>query len=254
MLLLDHAKCPKCGDTFQVETVTCPTCNTGTIQPDTTQRDTAKAFFARPNRDNETQDIIKSVLKFLLAVDDYFLSVQYADVAAKKPAAIYVEDSRYMRICADKYGILGNGEWFCPKCTIDDPEDVYDELSRNKHRYCRIHADTPLKETAYICWQNGKVTARFSKEEIVHGRSEVWLPELYGHSKVISCLRILLSLTAMDKWGYDIYTNGFLSNVAVFPGMTQPDVNDLMQEVKKQTSALNPQGNVAENATPKALS
>jgi hypothetical protein len=140
-----------------------------------------------------------------------------------------VEDSVFMRVCANKNGVLGNDEWFCPICTKDDPARVYKKGDR-----CQKHPDIELKETAYVHTVGKDVKARFARDEIIHGIQDAWLPGLYGNTKLVSCLRILMDIIAMDQWNLETYTEGKLAQILVFKGMTQSDVNELLTAAKAQ--------------------
>lgn len=222
-----QCKCPQCGVEYQTNKEKCPDCQVETMLPDSDQKKMLQAFLDYPNPDNEFLNIVKSTMRYMLSVDDWWLSIQYANT--ETPLTMYVEDSVYMRVCADKKGRIGNKEYFCPICTEEDPNNIY-----SSEGMCRKHKDTKLKETAYAYVDGGEIKARFSKDEILHGITEPFLPSLYGKSKLVSCIRILLSLTAMDKWNFDIYTTGKLAQILVFHGLNQNDVNELMTEAKKQ--------------------
>jgi hypothetical protein len=227
-------KCPVCGNEFQAEVEYCPDCqhegnykSVATVKPDINQRQTLKAFLEDPNSDDEMSDIVVSALRYMLAVDDWYLSIQYPNRKEFKPFTIYNEDSVYMRVCADKHGSLGNNEWFCPLDT-EHPERTFP----NKNGVCPDHPDQELVETAYIYLASTR--ARFAKKEILHGIPNPWKPSLYGVSREISCLRILMSLAAMDENNFQIYDEGQLGNILCFQGINQPELNALAAEAEKQ--------------------
>lgn len=224
-----QSKCTLCGAEHQNEQEKCPVCKGATRKPDPDQKEILKAFIEDPNPDNETGDIVKSVLRYMLAVDDWWLSIQYADLQADRPLTIYVEDSRNMRVVSDEKGRLGNGEYFCPTCTTQEPGKVY-----KKGQRCRKHPDVELKETAYVYTVGDEVKARFSKDEILHSMQDPLLPGLYGNSKEISCLKILLSIIAMDQFNLTTYSRGKLAQILCFNGLTQEQANTLQQEAQKQ--------------------
>lgn len=224
-------KCPQCGQTFQTDKEQCPLCKRDTVEPDLFQKQVLEAFIEDPNPDDEMKDIIESYLRYALSVDDWYISIQYAD--AITPLTIYVEDSVYMRVKADEYGRIGNHEYFCPKCVREHPEQVLRKVNEKVER-CKLHPDIEPKETAYVYLKDNTVAGRFAKEEILHGKIDPWLPGLYGNSKLISCLRIALSITAMDTFNFDNYSTGKLAQILVFKGLSPEEGGDLAQAVKKQ--------------------
>jgi len=232
-----QSKCIMCGAEFQTEKDKCSECGGKTRKPDLEQKEILKAFIEDPNPDQEINDIIKSVFRYMLGVDDWWLSIQYADLQADSPLTVYVEDSRNMRVVSDEKGRLGNGEYFCPKCTGDDPGKVY-----KKGQKCKKHPEVELKETAYVYVSGDDVKARFAKDEILHSMCDPLLPSLYGNSKEISCLKTILSIFAMDQFNLTTYGKGKLAQILCFNGMSQEQANTLAQEAQKQidTQELDP--------------
>lgn len=227
-------KCPVCGNEFQKETEKCPDCkHTGnsapvaTIKPDIAQRQRLKAFLDDPNRDDELTDMIESALHFMFSVGDWYISMQKADTSRVKPFTIYNEDSRYMKVAANKHGRKGNGEYFCP-LDVDHPERVFP----NESGICPDHPDAELKETAYI-YVDGNLRARFARDELLHAKASAWLPTLYSFSPLITCLLIVYSMRAMNLNNFDIYDEGKLGNILCLP-VKQSDANDLAQSIERQ--------------------
>jgi ribosomal protein L37E len=224
-----QAKCTMCGMEFQTDKEKCSECGGATRKPDLEQKQILQAFIDDPNPDNETYDIVKSCFRYMLSVDDWWLSIQYADFKAESPLTIYVEDSRNMRVVSDEKGRLGNGEYFCPECTGDDPGKIY-----QKNQKCKKHPNLELKETAYVYVSGADVKARFAKDEILHSMCDPLLPSLYGNSKLISCLKVILSIFAMDQFNLTTYGKGKLAQILCFNGMSQEQANTLQAEAQKQ--------------------
>jgi len=226
------SKCDLCGAEFDSLKTECPQCKgTELREPDPEQKQILEAFLEDPNPDDEMNDIIKSILRYTLSVDDWYLSIQYA--THEVPLTTYVEDSVTMRIVADKFGRLGNNEYFCPICTREHPEKAYP-----KTEHCTEHPTIELKQTAYVMLKDGFVRARFAKDEILHSKMDSWLPSLYGNSKILSCLRVVLSITAMDKFNLDNYATGKLAQMIVFEGMTMEEATDIATQVEKQKNLV----------------
>jgi hypothetical protein len=208
------------------------------IKPKVEQRQTLKAFLDDPNLDDELTDIIESVYHFMFSVGDWYLSMQkdtnpippdasIMDLVTRLPFTIYNEDSRYMKIAADKHGNLGNGEWFCPQDKTH-PERAFP----NANGVCPDHPGSELKETAYL-YLDGTVKARFAKDEICHGKPSAWRPSLYSYSPLITCLLIIYSLKAMNLNNFDIYDEGKLGNILCLP-LKQEDANNIAQAIERQ--------------------
>lgn len=235
------SKCTTCGYESQKEEETCPVdqCPGVMRKPEIEQKRKAEAFFDDPNESSETEDIIKSILRFSLAVDDWFISL------TDNPVTIYVEDSRHMHLVADDLGRLGNSEYFCPGCireaqATEDPNNVQSANQKifKRGQRCPKHPDAELKETCYVYLEGTTVKARFGKDEIIHGKNDSWLPDLYGHSKVVAVLRQIRSVTAMDKWNFDTYTTGKLGQILGFKKMDQDAVNKIADDAEAEVKQL----------------
>jgi DNA-directed RNA polymerase subunit RPC12/RpoP len=221
-------KCTKCGQEFTQPVDQCPDCGAEGIlrDPNPQEKKRLEAFLKDPNRDDEFVDIVKSVLRDSLAVDDWYLSM--IEVAANQ-WAIYVEDAAEMFICATKQGRLGNGVWFCPKCwKAEQQEKTYNNPGQCE--YC----GGKLLETSYVQKQGGSIKARFGRDEIIHTNSDTWLPKLYGNSKVVSILTELRTALAMSNFNFDTYSKGVLDKLVVLKGEEQSKAAELAQSAKEQ--------------------
>ena len=226
-------KCKDCGTEYPVIKKKCisPECeSTSFSYPDYKQKQIAEAFLKSPNRDDTVEQINESLLRYMLSTDDYWLSFEPTDIENLVPSRIYVEDSCYMRVVWDEAkGTIGNGEYFCPICVREFPTECY-----SKHEQCKRHPDAELKETAYVYAYGTEIRARFSHEEIYHNMAHPWLPSFYGNSLIVSGLRILMSIIAMDNFNFDNYSTGKLAQILVFMGLTQAEADDLALAVKHQ--------------------
>lgn len=229
-------KCPSCGTEFQSEKEKCPECDVPTVKPSLDQKALLEAFIEDPNAADEIGDIQKSSYRYMLRLSDWYISIQKADLTKLSPITIYVEDAAKMRVCADKHGNLGNGDYFCPNCVGEYPEISYPEGAQ-----CTFCGNTALKETAYI-HLDGSVKARWARDEMLHGKLDPNLPSVYGWSREIRILTTLSTIQAMDDFNFDNYSEGKLGNILVFEGLSQTDANDLAEKAKLQKNKpeLNP--------------
>lgn len=223
-------KCVTCGREFVQVVEECPDCKEkGFLRdPNPQEKKILEAILKDPNRDDEMVDIIKSVMKDNLAVDDWYLSI--SEVALGQ-YAIYNEDASEMFLCPDKHGRLGNGDWFCPNCwKVDVNESIYTDGGECPD------CGRELKETAYIHKKEGtgKITARFSRDMIIHGNSDPWLPRLYGNSKVVAVLVQLRSASAMDNRNLDIYTKGVIDKIIGLKGEERIKAKEIAEDIKEQ--------------------
>lgn len=169
----------------------------------------------------------------MLGPDDHWLSFQQGRLTPESvaPATVYIEDVLHMAVVwNEESGMIGNGEYFCPICTKKYPSEVYKKGEKCKH--CSGVAD---KETSYVYKSGSEIKARFARDEVYHGITHPWLPFFYGNSLVITALKILMSVTAMDNFNYDNYSTGKLAQILVFMGLSQGEADDLAAAVKRQT-------------------
>jgi len=225
-------KCVTCGQEFQEALTACPDCGADGLlrDPNPLEKKRLEAFLADPNRDDELVDIIRSLLKDNLAVDDWYLSVKHLGA---HQYAIYNEDAAELFICADTHGRLGNGVWFCPACWQPaQHETIYPAQGRCPD------CDGVLKETAYVQKVEGTIKARFGRDEIIHGNSDPWLPQLYGNSKVMAVLQELRSALAMSSFNFDTYASGHLAKIIFMEGEDQSKATELGKAAREQAEKV----------------
>ena len=248
-----------CGKEFQSAVTICDACQTAVRDPNADEGVRLDKLLKDPNPENELDAMLKSVLWQSLAVDDWYLSISYAETnvsldANKQPASVkiakqfWVEDSADIKIVADKRGRLGNGEYFCPRCyNKDDEGDVsYGPEQLNICPKC----GGSLLQTAYIQMINGEIVARFAKDEIVHGNSGKNLPRLYGIPKLIRLLRIILTMGFIDRYNLAAYSSGNLKNIIAFPDMNQQQIDELQASIEAQLKAFKTDPETGERIRP----
>ena len=226
-------KCVTCGQQFEDPVEQCPDCKEqGFLRdPNPQEKKRLEAFLEDPNRDDEMVDIIKSLMKDNLAVDDWWLSLKNI---GGNMWVIYNEDAAEMFIAADKKGRLGNGVYFCPDCWVPEQnEKTYPKTQQT----CPL-CGAPLKETAYVQKVAGNIKARFGRDEIIHGNSDPWLPKQYGNSKVIAILTELRSALAMSGYNFGIYSKGHIDKLIFLKGEQQSKADEIAKAAKEQTEKI----------------
>jgi hypothetical protein len=233
-------KCPKCKKEFKDPPPDnkCPKDKESLVPPDTEQEQRALELLTKPNEENTFYELLKSTLMYDLSLDNYFMTISYkyvinpepekASELLKIPAELNVEDPRYFRVVADDKGHIGDpNQLFCPECW--KPDFVYAPPTVT----CLV-CGKPLQKTAYVQRVGGAVKARFTKDEVIHGSSDRWVPNLYGESRIICLWKILLSIQAMDDFNIELYTEGKLGSIVNFPGHEQEEVNEIMDQFEQE--------------------
>lgn len=251
-----------CGKEFQTETNPCDVCGVLTRAPDPKQRLKLDMFLEDPNPDNEWKQILRSLMWQSLAVDDWFLSVNYGTaslpyedpmlgsqtVDIRVAKEVWVENSAEIKIVADKRGRLGNNEYFCPACynSADHPGDTYYGPDQVVCPICGI----TLLQTAYVQILDGQITSRFAKEEMIHGNRGTNLPRLFGKPRLVSLLRLILSMAYMDRYNLAAYSSGNLKGILSFPEMDQTGVDELKKSVETQLQEFKTDKETGEKTRP----
>jgi hypothetical protein len=254
------SKCtnPKCAAEFQVTTPTCTACGTVTRKPDAQQGVLLDRLLANPNPDHEFSQIIKSLMWQALAIDDWFLSVNYTEatvgtdpttqqpIKLKTATEIWVEDASVMKIMANKRGQLGSDQYFCPQCYAATDSDVYYGPDQVVCPRC----EGTLLETCYVQQLDGKITARFGKDEIIHNNSGKNLPRLFGKPKLVSLLRVILAMQYVDRYNLTAYSSGSLKSIVAFPEMNQTEIDEMYNSIEAQLTAFKTDPETGETVRP----
>ena len=267
--------CTKCGKEYQYKppmqggNYTCLAggCGGELKPPSLDQFKIVDALIKKPNRDYNFDDLVRSTIWYDLSLDDFYWGIAFqrrpkevkdeqtgqmrivleeGKVALEKmPKEVYVEDSRFIFPVADQFGHLGGYEWFCPECygKVEGDQPVVS-----------IMPDTPLmqqeqlkrcprckglmEQTAYVQEINGVVTARFTKEEIVHGSSSRVLPSLFGNPKIITIWKIMQTILSMDDYNFEVYSEGKVGAMIGLPGYDQEEVDEINTNIEAEIKKL----------------
>lgn len=265
-------KCALCHHEYLEPVEYCEECGASSDdlrEPDSEQYKRLEQFIANPNRDDEWIDIITSLLRFLVSVDDYYIhlstttsQIPIGDTTLDSPVfQIYVEDSRYIRVCADeRSGVMGKHEYFCPRCYDGENDSPYygQEYFIKHGGVCRgpngrSGCGGALEDTFYV-WQesdHSQIKARFARDEILHGRMNAQLPHLYGCSPLIAGIRTAHILSHMDRFQLEHYAEGHTGKLIVFSGVTQDDANQMAVDVAGQIARVDKSLMTGQRAAPK---
>jgi len=236
-------KCEKCGAEYDKEIAVCEVagCEGATRKPSEAQYQKLEKLLEKPNRDYGWEDLLRSAIFYDQILDDWYVSVTFTKMEMVNPQTgetlrktvaneVYIEDSRYMRMVADEKGHLGNNEWFCPTCYTPDVFKATDPAATDVPICDKCGEE--MKRTAYVFQHQGAIKARWSTEEIIHSSSSKVLPELYGMPKPVALWKLLNTMGAMDDYGYEVYSEGKVGSVVLFPGMSQDEVDSLGTRVE----------------------
>lgn len=232
-------KCPDCNKEYEnmPPDSKCPKCKKELVPPSEDQKETALRLLKAPDVDITFFELLKSTFVYDLVLDNYFLTIGYkylqdpADPTQeiRLPFTLNVEDPRYFRVVADEKGHVGDPkQLFCPDCWQPDlvyapPQIICPSCGR------------PLEKTAYVQRVGGAVKARYTKDEVIHGSSDRYAPNLYGESRIVCLWKLLVSMTAMDDFNLELYTEGKLGSIVNFPGHEQDEVNEIMDQFENES-------------------
>ena len=98
-----------------------------------------------------------------------------------------------------------------------------------------------LKRTSYIQLVNGRIYARYGKDEVIHGSTFRTRPEIWGEPRISSCWEILHIIDAMDHYNFENYTTGHYKRLVVVPGLDQGTIDRLLTKIEaEQKKATTP--------------
>jgi len=229
---LFNYKCISCGQTYDQKPDTGKCICGGDLKgPDQEQKKSFTNFIDNPNPEVDLYEIIRSYLKWVLSIDDAYISVSYIGrnksgkmIISKKPLGLFVENGLLIRKIEREDNEYG---YFCPICNIEEKEDSFSK----EHGICRKHK-IPLWETSYALFQGGSVTRRYSKKEIIEGHFNRILPDKYGTPILLSCLNQVKSAHQIDLFNLDTFEKGKLGKIFAFGGTTQAEVEAIGGRIK----------------------
>lgn len=243
-------KCRACNRTFQSQVEECPCGSKDLAPPNPKEYQRLSALISKPSPDRGFAEFVRSTLFFLLATDDVYWSVVYKPVGEPNNLLVhevYVEHPGYIFPISDRYGNLGGYQYFCPKCYFKEENkghDLWWDIRAEKKRVqeskmfrcpkCR----TLMIQTAYVQDIGGVITARFGRNEIVHLSASRLPPELFGNSRLVTLVKVVNTLSAIDDHQLEQYSEGKIGGLLLFPGLDQARVTEILQDVKTEREKL----------------
>ena len=234
---LFNYKCTSCWQTYdqKPETGRC-LCGGDLKEPDPEQKKAFTNFIDNPNPEVDLYEIIRSYLKWVLSIDDAYISVSYIGrnksgkmILSKRPLALFVENGLLIRKIEPEDNEYG---YFCPICNLEEKQDSFSK----EHGICKKHK-IPLWETSYALFQGDSVTRRYSKKEIIEGHFNRILPDKYGTPIILSCLNQVKSAHQIDLFNLDTFEKGKLGKIFAFGGTTQTEVEAIGGRIKELEEA-----------------
>jgi hypothetical protein len=254
-------KCSRCHEEYQEDIDSCETtfkngnkCKGKLQRPDPRQKRRFVEFTKAPSKDRTFREFWRSSLFYALSTDDFYWSVRYeahrrrhGHVSYRGKEA-YVEHPGFIFPVVDEYGFLGGYEFFCPKCYShpdyrgkdlkwDMREDMTAGNSKEYFFKCPECGDI-MVQTAYIQEVAGKVTARFGRNEIVHGSASRLAPDLFGNSRMMALMKVIEYLEAVDEYKRETTIESRTAGMMAMPGMSHDTVHDILLKIKKERERL----------------
>ena len=247
-------KCKKCGKEYQTSDV--DKCDVAGcdgkefVEPAIEQYRDFTALVRTPSPQKDWDTFVRSTLHYGLALDEFHWEIaqvktydpetgKYGRQSAKE---IRVLDSSTIKPIINAYGDLGGHEWFCPLCY----EDAYIENGVDEfvdiRQYTQAKQPIPpckrcggeLQPTAYVQDIKGRIVARWTKDEIVRDTPNSIDPEWFGLSCIVPAIKHLYIIDFMDSYNLQVYSQGDVGSVVVFPDTDDAEVQELRTKLDNQ--------------------
>jgi len=253
-------KCVECGKEFDnPETKECDVCGSKEFdKPDSEQYDDFRRLIGEERtttsyvgEDRTFRDFLYSTLWYKLALEEFYWEIGHTrvfDTEKKKvvrvPRGIRVLDGSITFPVMDDYGGFTSTEYFCPSCYKEQRTktgmDVYWDVSKpNEDRVTESNLICPkcgeaLKRTAYVQKINGKVVARFAKEEVIHAGGSRVDPDVFSTSNVVSAVKLLYCIDYFDEYNLQIYSHGHANQILGIEGADRQKAEEIMLHIQQQ--------------------
>lgn len=249
-------KCKACGSLFQevLESNKCPNCGKEKlVPPDSYQKRRLEKLVKSTSPGRNFFEFVRSTLFYVLATDDFYWSVVYANIKTGKRKKtllgneVYVEHPGFIFPISDRLGNLGGYEYFCPVCynkRENKGRDLFWDIrqepeAKQKLKYFPCpQCKTPMIQTCYVQDIGGTITTRFGRNEIVHGSMSRLPPDLFGNSKLATLVKVVNTLQAIDDYQLETHTEGKIGGMLMFPSLDQDRVTEILTDVETERLKL----------------
>jgi len=252
-------KCTNCGKEYEnPDTEKCEICEKTDFEtPDVNQYKLFKQLIGE-DRDNKKslvgegrtfKDFLYSTLWYLLALDDFYWELGHThefDTEQKKvirtPRAVRVLDGALTQPVMDEFGNFTSTQYFCPVCykaiKKETKRDSYEDLRSTPNKKpedlkCKKCGEQ-LIQTAYVQKVDGKIVARFGKDEVIHDSSGRIDPDVFGLSKILASAKLLYIIDYMDEYNLQIYGHGHANMILGIEGADKHKITEIQTEVMNQ--------------------
>jgi len=249
-------KCTSCGKEYQdidVEECDNPGCGSKEFdEPDIEQYKKLQAFIKNPSPDRTMEKFIRSTFHYGFSLDKYMWEIaqtkkydpatgKYSKTSSNTPN-VRILDASTILPNVNAYGDYGNYEWFCPVCymeqymqdKMDHVVDIREYIDRGTPIPSCKYCGGELKPTAYVQEINGKVVARWTKDEIVSESPQSIDPHVDGLSSIVPAIKHLYIIDYMDSYNLQIYTQGDVGSLIIFPDTDSTEVKELQQDLENE--------------------
>ena len=250
-------KCDQCGAEYDnAETDKCDICEGKAFStPDIDQYKKLKTIVGldplnRSNTFGESRtfkNFLYSTLAYGVSLDDWYWEMgetrEYKPGTkdlVSTPQTARVLDGAITFPVMDEYGDFTSQEYFCPICyketmrstKVDEYVDLRSSQEKNPENLTCSSCGGKLKQTAYIQKNEGKIVARYTKDQIVHVSTSRIDPEIFGLSKIIAAVKLLYIIEYMDEFNLQTYQHGHLTQLIGIEGADDNKIDQITKHVQ----------------------
>jgi len=240
-------KCKSCGKEYQnidVDECNNPGCDSKDFdEPNTDEYKKLQAFLKEPAPNKTMDKFISSTLHYGISLSKYFWEIAQVktwDTSTMMYTRTPARETRVLNAStilpvANVYGDLGGYEYFCPSCYeaqyLETGRDAFIDIREHIQRRvaippCKI-CGGELESTAYVQNVNGKTVARWTKDELIAEYTWSLEPSVEGLSCIVPAIKHLYIIDYMDAYNLQIYTQGDVGSLVIFPDTDDVEVQEL---------------------------
>ena len=245
---LFNFKCISCDKEFQErpDFGHCDECGDYVIAPDPFQKRRLKRLLNNPNQDNSLNQILTTVIYYLLPTDNFYYEILYKypvielngelyQNGNKKAVGWQILDTRITYKTVNEHNQHGSEEYFCPFCIQKalhegkTPPTNY--TTKGKRQTTCKTCGGKLEETFYVQEINGQIVARWGKDDVFQGTRRQVIPDLYGRPLMKALFEALEFVEYTDKENAARAVTGQGLEAVIFPGLSSEQIKDLYNQL-----------------------